>query len=133
MSARDEDEQFGAAEDYTRALQALMAEGIPDHHRTILQAHFNAPDQTASAQRLAERVGYASYRAVNLHYGKFAERIARLLGLSGKPLDPNGNAWWLWVLVCWANERDLESGHTAFVLRRPVIEALRRAGIVHEH
>jgi hypothetical protein len=59
-----------------------------------------------------------------------AERIARQLGLRDKPLDPNGNGWWIWALVRWAEERDPESGHTAFVLRRPVVEALQRLHIV---
>jgi predicted HNH restriction endonuclease len=66
---------------------------------------------------------------VHLHYGKFAERVARHLGLTEKPLDPGGTGWWLWALVRWAEDRDPESGHTVFVLRRPVIEALQQLGL----
>ena len=42
---------------------------------------------------------------------------------------PSKNRWWLWALVHWADERDPESGHTAFVLRRPAVEALQQLGI----
>jgi hypothetical protein len=95
----------------------------------LLQAHFNAPEHTATWEQLAVAVGYDGFRAVNLQYGRFAERIARQLSLRDKPPDPNGYRWWLWVLVRWAEERDPERGHMAFVLRQPVVEALQRLGI----
>lgn len=60
---------------------------------------------------------------------RFAERVARQLVRVAKPHDPDGEAWWLWVLVRWAEERDPESGHTVFVLRRPAVEALQQLGI----
>jgi hypothetical protein len=123
------DEDFGTAEDYLRALEATRAEAIPDNHLALLRAHFAAPDHTATWAQLASAVGYANFNAVNLQYGKLAERIARHLGLSEKPLDPNGMPWWLWALVRWADERDPESGHTAFVLRRPAVQALQQLGL----
>ena len=124
MSARDEDEQFGTAVDYTRALQAIVAEGIPHRHTALLQAHFDSPQHTATARQLAERVGYASYRGVNLQYGTLAHRIGERLGLAEPP-----RGFWLFVLADWAAERDV-SGDTAFVLRQPLIEALLRLGFV---
>lgn len=125
------DEEFGTAEDYVRAFTILQREGIAKKHLALLQAHFKAPNHTTTWAQIAETVGYANGNAVNLQYGKFAERIARQLGLNDKPLDPNGNAWWLWALVRWASERD-PSGHTMFVLRRPVIEALTQLGILSD-
>jgi hypothetical protein len=95
----------------------------------LLQAHYEAPEHTATWEKLATAVGYNGYRAVSLQYGAFAKRIAQELGLRDKPLDTNKNAWWLWALVRWARERDPESGHTAFVLRRPVVEALKRGAV----
>jgi hypothetical protein len=124
------DEEFGTTDDYCRAFKAVQTEGIADKHLALLQAHFNPPEHTVTWEQLAAAVGYDGGRAVNLHYGTFAGRIARELGLRNKPPDPNRNRWWLWVLVRWAEELDSESGHTAFVLRRPVVEALQRAGIV---
>ena len=125
-----DDELFGTTADYLRAFEAVQAEGIADNHLRLLWAHLAAPEYTTTWAMLAEAVGYPNGSSVNLQYGKFAERIARQLGRSEKPLDPNGTAWWLWVLVRWAEECDPESGHTAFVLRRPAVEALQQLGIL---
>jgi 5-methylcytosine-specific restriction enzyme A len=123
-----DDEEFGTTANYLRAFEAVRAEGIPAKHMALLRAHLAAPEYTTTWARLGETVGYPNGNSVNLQYGRFAERIARHLGLSAKPLDPHGTAWWLWVLVRWASERD-PSGHTAFVLRHPAIEAAARIGI----
>lgn len=118
------DEQFGTADDYLRAFQAIKAEGIPEKHIALLQAHVGAPNHTTTWARLAEEVGYAKGSAVNLQYGKLAGRVAEKLRITEAP-----QGFWLYVLVSWANDRDTSSGHTAFVLRKPVIEALTRLGI----
>jgi hypothetical protein len=123
-----DDEAFGTIADYLRAFEAVRAEGINDKHLAMLRAHFAAPEHTITWARLAETVGYSSGKSVNLQYGKFAGRIARQLGLAEKPADPSGTAWWLWVLVRWARERD-PNGHTAFVLRQPAVEAIESLGL----
>jgi hypothetical protein len=124
-----DEEEFGTAADYVRAFAAARAEGIADNHMALLRAHLACPGYATTWAKLAEAVGYPTGSSVNLQYGLFAERIARQLGLTEKPLDPNGTGWWLWALVHWADERDSESGHTAFVLRRPAVEALQQLGI----
>jgi putative restriction endonuclease len=126
-----DEERFGTTADYLRAFEAVRAEGIPETHLAMLRAHLAAPGQATTWARLAETVGYPSGSSVNLQYGKFAERVARQIGLTEKPLDPGGAGWWLWALVRWADGRDPASGHTVFVLRRPAVEALRRLGF-HE-
>ena len=131
-NGQHEANEFGTANDYYRAFKAIQKADIPDKHLALLQTHYEAPEHTATWEQLAAAVKYDGFRAVNLQYGTFAERIARELGLRNKPLDPNGNAWWLFALVRWAG-RDPESGDTAFVLRRPVVEALQRVGIVRPH
>lgn len=123
-----DDEQFGTIADYLRAFEAVRAEGIPDNHLAMLRAHLAAPGYAMTWARLAGAVGYPTGRSVNLQYGKFAERVARQLGLAEKPVDPHGTSWWLWALVRWADRFDPESGHTVFVLRWPAVEALRRLG-----
>lgn len=120
-------EQYGNADDYYRAFVALQKEGIPEKHIGLLQAHFQAPHHTATWTQLAAAVGYANGDAVNLQYGKLAGRVARLLGLVEPP-----NGFWLYVLADWAKKKD-PSGHTAFVLRRPAIEALGRLGVIREN
>jgi hypothetical protein len=124
--------EFGTVDDYFRALQAVLGEHVSPKHLAMLREHFNAPDHTTTWWQLAEKVGYPNFNTVNLQYGKFAGRVASQLGLSEKPLDPNGNGWWLWVLVHWAGERGA-GGDTAFVLRPEVVEALERLGYAQGH
>jgi len=119
-------EQYGSAEDYYRAFAALQKEGIPENHIRLLQAHYQAPHHTATWAKLASDVGYANGNAVNLQYGSLANRVAGHLHLVEQP-----DGFWLHVLVDWAKKKD-SSGHTAYVLRRPVIEALSRLGLIHE-
>jgi hypothetical protein len=117
------EEEFGRTEDYIKAFAALLKEGIAETHVALMQAHFKAPQNTTTWAQLAKAVGYANGNAVNLQYGTLASRVAYYLGI---PEPPEG--FWLFVLVKWAEEMD-SSGHTAFVLRRPVIEALTHLGI----
>jgi hypothetical protein len=124
-----DEEQFGTTADYLRAFEAIRAEGIPDHHDRLLRAHLASPGYATTWAQLAQAVGYPTGSSVHLHYGKFAERVARHLGLTEKPLDPGGTGWWLWALVRWAEDRDPESGHTVFVLRQPAVEALEQLGV----
>jgi hypothetical protein len=116
---------FGTAEDYTRALGTVIGEGLPVKHLHLLRAHCEAPKRKRTNDRLAKAVGYANYRAANLQYGRLAHRVATELGVRQKP-----NGFWLFVLVDWAHGVDRldPKGHTYFVLREPVVEALRRLG-----
>jgi hypothetical protein len=118
-------EEFGTADDYFRAFQSVLREGVPQKHLAMLREHFKAPDHTTTWWQLAEKVGYPDFNTVNLQYGTFAARVARQLGRSEKLLDPGGHRSWVWVLVHWAEERDA-TGDTAFVLRPEVVEALKR-------
>lgn len=113
-------------EDFLRALDAVLADDVNEKHLEILRTHLSAPGYAATWEQLATAVGYANGNAINLQYGKLAERIATQLGYESKPIDSNGNAWWLWVLVDWAKDCDPESGHTVFVLRTPFVEALQQ-------
>ena len=117
------EEEFGTADAYTSAFRALANERTLDKHIPLLQAHFNAPDHTTTWAQLAQAVGYAEGRAVHLQYGRLGRRLAYQLG---KRPD-----YWNLVLVDWAKHED-PSGHTTYVLRRPVIEALTRLGLVTE-
>jgi hypothetical protein len=64
-----DDERFGKTEDCIRAFEQVRAEGIPNKHIALLQAHFESPNHTATWRQLAERVGYPGYQTVNLQYG----------------------------------------------------------------
>jgi len=78
-----DDEEFGTPDDYVRAFEAVLVEGVPADHMALLRGHGATPEYTTTWARLADAVGYPSGKSVNLQYGKFAERIARHLGLSG--------------------------------------------------
>jgi hypothetical protein len=120
-------EEFGTSDAYNRAFQAILSEGIPENHLALLRAHFQAPGHTVTWAQLAKRVGYANRSAVNLQYGTLARRVAKQLRIDEAP-----KGFWLFVLVGWAGKRDAASGHTAFILRRPVIRALTQLRILSD-
>lgn len=115
------DKQFGSVDAYARAFRVLIAEGIPDYQIALLRAHFNSPDHTTTWAKLAQTVGYANGGGVHLQYGRLGRRLAEQLG---KRLD-----FWTLILVDWAEMKD-PSGHTAYILRPPVIKALTKLGVL---
>jgi hypothetical protein len=112
---------FGTTKECATALGRMISEGLPAKHLDLLQAHCEAPRRTRTASQLAEAVGYANGNAVNLQYGSLAHRVATELGVAEPP------GLWLFSLVDWAGSFDAK-GHTGFVLRKPVAEALSRLG-----
>jgi hypothetical protein len=107
-----DDEQFGTTNDYLRAFDVVRAEGIPDYQMALLKAHLTAPGYTTTWARIAEAVGYPNGSTVNLLYGKFAQRIARELGFTKKPLDPEGNASWVVSACCTRDVRRSRIDHS---------------------
>ena len=88
---------MATATEFQRALGAICP--LAPHHIRLLRAHYVAPGHTATASELAAAVGYESYTAVNLHYGKFAVRLCEALGIppdfnvllaSALPGEPEG-------------------------------------------
>ena len=65
------------AAEFMRALKAAMP--LPQSCLNMLQFHYSAPNRTVTPAILANGVGYKTFRAANLHYGK----LARLLRGSG--------------------------------------------------
>jgi hypothetical protein len=65
---------------YKTALSLLEGE-MPPRHRLLLEMHYRAPGRAITARRLAGKVGYASFGAVNLQYGTLARKICDILGL----------------------------------------------------
>jgi hypothetical protein len=82
-----------SADQYERAFRSLRIAGaLPKTHRKLLQAHYCAPACTATATELAAKMGFASYSAVNLHYGTFGAISQRawagIYGLRNLRLPP---------------------------------------------
>lgn len=74
------DELFGNSDTYVSAFSAVLGEGLPSRQYALLNAHFGAPGHTASAQQLAEAIGYKAFIGVNSAYAHLAKRIAAQLG-----------------------------------------------------
>src|SRR5882672_7123635 len=91
-------EAFGSVQQYESAFAALLRERMPANRWEILRHHFESHRHTATAQQLAERVGYSNYGGVNSH-GSFARDVAAKLRINEKP-----RGFWLFVLVDWADE-----------------------------
>jgi hypothetical protein len=119
------EEEFGTADDYIKAFEELQrTKMFRQKHVALLKAHFEAPNHTATWTELAKKVNYAHGSTVHLQYGTLAGRVARQLKVVDRP-----HGFWLSVLTRWTEEKS-PARHTTFVLRRPVIEALARLGIL---
>jgi hypothetical protein len=68
------------SEEYERALLASRHLLPGSKYLAMLKANYAAPMQTISAAQMASAVGYASWSAANLQYGKYAGAIAEALG-----------------------------------------------------
>lgn len=98
-----------SSHEYFHAFKAIEDRVTPKQ-REMLCVHHDAPARVLTAVRLAELVGYETYSATNLQYGKLATAVADELGfnLEGRvkagmlvefvPPQTAGNEHWLWVM-----------------------------------
>jgi hypothetical protein len=109
---------------YQRGLTEI---NLSDKQRAMLVAHYKAPDRRITMTRLAEAVGYSSYSAANLHYGKLAKKLC--LAMNDEPDDQykDGSPFWLSILAeAWKNN----AGEYEFQMWPEVAEALERLNLV---
>jgi hypothetical protein len=106
-----------AAAEFRAAFLALRP--YPDKHLQFLKFHYAAPDFTITATDLAKAVGYAKHNAINLQYGKLAERFCEHFGQ--KPEKPETN---LTILITDYSLADKSNEHAQLTLRPEVVEAL---------
>lgn len=59
--------------------QALRHAYVTPHRRRMLEVHYHAPGMTLAAAEMAKALGYSSFGAANLHYGKLAALVAEQL------------------------------------------------------
>ena len=74
----------------------------------MLKAHYYAPEHTVALGELAEAGGFPTFKAVNLHYGKYADAIGKVVGrkpklkitvfASFKPGDKPGDEFVKWTM-----------------------------------
>jgi hypothetical protein len=60
-------------DDYAAAFRRVA---VAPHHMRMLQAQYHAPGRTLTATQMSKALGYPTYSAANLHFGK----LGRLLG-----------------------------------------------------
>lgn len=102
--------------DYVSALRTIRK---PRGKQTqFLAAHEQAPGRASTMTRLAEAVGYKSYRPVNLHYGKLALKVGHALGVTNPRFD---------VLVAGAGPDTISNAHWVLVMHPEFAEALKQA------
>jgi len=105
------------ANQYAAALGATT--GLTDRHYQLLRIHYQAPERTTTAKRLAELMGYRRYSVANAQYG----RLARLIG---EQLDYNPDPQRLGTLVTF----DKRQGEWHWIMRPEVAQALELLGWV---
>lgn len=87
----------------------------------LLNAHFNSPNHTSTASRLAEAVGYKKHTATNNQYGSLSKSLAAILGYK-----PKGQ----WIVLILETSHPKKSAHANLTLRPEVVYALEKTGIV---
>lgn len=115
------------ADDAIRQIESLTSREYVDALRRsepterqweMLRIHCAAPGQAITARHLARAIGFKDWNGINLHYGKFAGKLCKDLGVS-----PSVN---LSVLV----EFFAGPGEECELCLRPaVVEALKEFGI----
>jgi 5-methylcytosine-specific restriction protein A len=122
MSARSDEgrarKRVPLAPDYMRALRSLMP--LPPSYIGMLQFHYSQPARTATAAVVAKAVGFKSYRAASLHYGKLAGLVGERLGWHpGKEGKVNLN-----VLAKFSHKR----GQWHWIMRKELAQAIKGLG-----
>jgi len=96
------------ASDFAQALEALRGK-ITSKQRELLQIHYRADKRKLTARQMAERAGYGSYAAANLHYGRLGRLVGEQLRFKEENChigvlvefirpDTEGNSEWIWVM-----------------------------------
>lgn len=102
----------------TRFVTALKSIPPPsDRQRAFLRAHFEADGRAMTVTKLAKAAPYASWRGINLQYGKLAVRIGDELGLSNPTMD---------LLADCIRPKELTNEHWILIMRPTFALALER-------
>lgn len=105
-------------------IDALKAANLSAKQVAMLSYHYRAPNHTISMGRLAESMGYKNFNAANLHYGKLAARVGKLLGLGEDEYGDNIN-----ILAEPSSEKN-DAGHFQWEMKAELVAALEKLGLV---
>lgn len=115
VTPASEQDRF-SAKDYAKALCELK---LTKNQRAMLRIHYAAPGHTITARQLAVAMGYNSWRATNMHYGRLGRLVGEKLGL---PPDTKLEA------ICAFHKAPGKEWE--FIQRPNLVSALESLGIV---
>jgi 5-methylcytosine-specific restriction protein A len=107
------------ADDYAAAFRRVA---VAPHQMRMLQAQYHAPDRTLTATQMSKALGYPTYSAANLHYGKLGRLVGEQIGWQPLPEQT------VFVLVTF--EKPGREWH--WIMRPAVAQALEQLGWVEE-
>lgn len=115
-----------SVEEAVKALNRVLAKASHGQ-RSMLRAHFHAPEQRITATQLADAAGYGSYSAANLQYGLlgamlFAETPEDL------PRRSNGTPIMTCAIASGEDQRDGGEEHWVWKMRPHIEQGLRQLG-----
>jgi putative restriction endonuclease len=131
---------------------------LAPHNLRMLQVNFTAPNRTISATQMAKVMGYAHFRAANLHYGKLGRQVGNELGWKPLPQLPvnvlvdfkESRRGWLWIMkpqvasamesIGWAGENtipfpeEIDSTEPIYegAVRKVLVNAYERSAVARE-
>jgi hypothetical protein len=73
-------------------LQALERADLTEKEIRLLRIHHTMPESTATAEELANAMGWDSFRATSINYGRLAKKILNQLGREVTDNAPNVDA-----------------------------------------
>jgi hypothetical protein len=111
-----------SAEQFKAAL--LASRPVNDKVMAMLKAHFRAPDHSLTTVQLAEAAAYRSVSSVNVHYGKFAKKLAETLGVQPPQNLPSGEGVWTSVIAS-GEEGNVASPNYLWTLRPGLVDAVK--------
>jgi hypothetical protein len=111
--------------DFEKALQDL---GAPRGKQAeFLRIHAQAKGQAMTMKRLAEEVGYRSWRGMNLQYGILARDIGIKAGLSEQDLpEPNLMLLVDFVPPVQKSSSNISNSEWILVMKEPFLKALKK-------
>jgi 5-methylcytosine-specific restriction enzyme A len=106
--------------DYMRALHSLMP--LSPHYIRMLQFHYAQPARTTTPAEMAKAVGFKSYGAANLHYGKLARQVCNLVGWTpGEEGD--------FKIDVFVKFDDKVRGQLKWIMRKELAQAIKGLGL----
>jgi hypothetical protein len=93
-----------SAEKYVKAFEAIKSK-LSNGHRAFLKAHYQSPQHTSTASKLAQAADYKDYRGYNTQSAKVGQMLAKHLGAS-LPQRPDGSVVPSAFLVKWEKVED---------------------------